>query len=250
VLQDFDLTVDNSDLGTGQYPGLFQRASFAEFTGPSGVNPGYSVALIPRVAPLLPVPAFGGMIKTAPCGRLGLVDLNSLDNYIQQTIFPELSSSLQPTAFVVFLMYNVVMYEGEVFNCCVLGYHSAFTNPSHGFGLQTYAVVDFDSTLEFVGVADIATMSHEVAEWLDDPTGNNQAPRWGHVGQVTSCSSSFEVGDPLTGTWFAIQMSNGFTYHVQDLAFFSWFFRQTPSAGALGLYSLQGTFTAQSLPCR
>lgn len=46
-------------------------------------------------------------------------------------------------------------------------------------------------------------------------------------------------------------MPNGFTYHVQDLAFFSWFYRQSPSIGLGGVYSLFGTFkTSAGAACR
>jgi uncharacterized membrane protein YbjE (DUF340 family) len=35
-------------------------------------------------------------------------------------------------------------------------------------------------------------------------------------------------------------MANGFTYHVQDLAFFNWFYRISPSTAVNGWYSLAG----------
>jgi hypothetical protein len=34
---------------------------------------------------------------------------------------------------------------------------------------------------------------------------------------------------------------NGFTYHLQDLAFVSWFYETKPSIGANGWYSLFGS---------
>jgi hypothetical protein len=45
---------------------------------------------------------------------------------------------------------------------------------------------------------------------------------------------------PITGT-------NGFAYHLQELAYFSWFFR-TPSIGAGGLFSDNGTLTKDAGP--
>jgi len=41
---------------------------------------------------------------------------------------------------------------------------------------------------------------------------------------------------------------NGFTYSLQELAFFSWFFRQSPSLGTAGKYSDAGTFTTSAGP--
>jgi hypothetical protein len=93
-------------------------------------------------------------------------------------------------------------------------------------------------------------MSHEIAEWMDDPAGNNPTPSWGNIGQVSGCQANLEVGDPLSGTLNQIYMSsNGYTYHVQDLAFTSWFYRQKNSTGVNGWYSLFGTFLTPSEPC-
>jgi hypothetical protein len=56
------------------------------------------------------------------------------------------------------------------------------------------------------------------------------------------------VGDPLSGTTFTDRVG-GFTYHPQELAFFSWFYHQKPSLGVNGWYSDQGTFTAPAKAC-
>jgi hypothetical protein len=42
---------------------------------------------------------------------------------------------------------------------------------------------------------------------------------------------------------------NGYTYHLQELAFFSWFYHQSPSIGAGGKYSNNGTFTTFAAAC-
>jgi hypothetical protein len=85
---------------------------------------------------------------------------------------------------------------------------------------------------------------------MDDPSGTNPTPPWGHVGQVpTSCQANLEVGDPLTGHNLAVTAANGITYHPQELTFFSWFYRQKPSIGVNGGYSLADTFTAPSAAC-
>jgi len=85
-------------------------------------------------------------------------------------------------------------------------------------------------------------MSHEVAEWANDPFVNNPTPAWGGIGQVGNnpCQGNFEVGDALTGTQTTpVAGINGFTYHLQELVFFSWFYNSqfTPSLGAGGLFS-------------
>jgi hypothetical protein len=85
---------------------------------------------------------------------------------------------------------------------------------------------------------------------MDDPSGTNPTPVWGHVGQdPNSCQANLEVGDPLTNTNLAITAANGRTYHPQELTFFSWFYRQVPSIGVNGFYSLAGTFRSPSKVC-
>ena len=63
---------------------------------------------------------------------------------------------------------------------------------------------------------------------------------------VLECN--LEVGDPLSGTTFPVTVG-GFIYHPQELAFFSWFYHQTPSLGVNGWYSDQGTFKTYAAAC-
>jgi len=88
-----------------------------------------------------------------------------------------------------------------------------------------------------------------VDEWMNDPMISNPTPPWGNTGQVMGfCQANLEVGDPLSGTNIApITMPNGFTYHLQELAFFSWFFGG-PSIGVNGWFSNNGTFMTDAGP--
>ena len=156
------------------------------------------------------------------------------------------SQGVNSSTFPFFLVHNAVEYVGTASNCCVLGYHSAF-NPSGG--VQTYGIGDYDNSGTFgAAFQDVTAMSHEVAEWQNDPSGVNPTPAWGHTGQVTNCQKNLEVGDPLTGNVYNVNL-NGFTYHPQELAFFSWFYHQTPSLGVNGWYSDQGTFKTPAKAC-
>lgn len=81
---------------------------------------------------------------------------------------------------------------------------------------------------------------------MNDPGGFNAAPAWGNIGEVTGCKRFLEVGDPLTRTDLPpVAGPNGFAYHLQELAYFSWFFR-TASTGAGGLFSNNGTLTGDA----
>jgi hypothetical protein len=248
------LASNGTALGTGEYDDLFQRANFWTYTNPAGINPNYHVVIAPNVVTGLKVifkitggkaPSSGGGL----CGKLGEIDLTNFDNYLQKTVIPKLPAAITTATLPVFLLYNTVMFEDHIPSlCCVLGYHSAYTR---GGVMQTYAVADYDTSGAFTNTSDTSILSHEIGEWLDDPSGNNPTPKWGNTGQVSGCQSNLEVGDPLSGTFplIDIPMPNGFTYHVQDLAFLSWFYRMTPSIGVNGYYSLFGDFTLPAAPC-
>jgi hypothetical protein len=95
----------------------------------------------------------------------------------------------------------------------------------------------------------MSVLSHEFMEWINDPSGVNLTPQWGNIGQVNGCQNNLEVGDPLSGTLMpAVAMPNGFTYHAQEQAYFSWFLGGA-SYGAGGKYSSNGTFTSVAANC-
>jgi hypothetical protein len=85
---------------------------------------------------------------------------------------------------------------------------------------------------------------------MGDPLGTNPTRNSGHVGQVSGCQTSLEVGDPLGGVLssqsghYGETMPNGKTHYPQELAFFSWFSRQDLSIGTGGLFSNGGRFDA------
>jgi hypothetical protein len=241
-------TWGGTSIGTGQVTDAFQRANFWKFAGPTGINPTYGVNLSMKVLPevTINVPLADAATASISCGNglLGAADINWLDPYIQSTLIPSLASEgVTSTTLPIFLLHNFVEYQGNTSNCCILGYHNAYSSP-----VQTYALSMYDNTSAFTGSSDISGLSHEVAEWMDDPYTNNPTAKWGHIGQVSGCQANLEVGDPLSGTTFADPVG-GFTYHPQQLAFFSWFYHQSPSIGVNGWYSDQGTFTSPAAAC-
>ncbi len=70
----------------------------------------------------------------------------------------------------------------------------------------------------------------------------------GTLDKSRGAKATLEVGDPLTGNEAPrIAGNNGFTYHLQELAFFSWFFGN-PSLGIHGWDSNNGTFLSDAGP--
>jgi hypothetical protein len=252
-----------TDVGTTEYSDAFQRANFWNVLGKGRDK--FHVLLEPEVLDpiVLDVPAVYGVALTNPdffgpppfCAPLGIVDINWFDTHLAGTVIPSLDE-VDPTNFPVFLVYNAVWAApaNNIFTCCILGYHGTTGFP---IPTQTYSPAGFDTTQAFFtasgdtsGFSDTAILSHEVDEWMDDPMLSNPTPPWGHTGQVGGCQANLEVGDPLTGnTVPAVTMPNGFTYHLQELAFFSWFFG-APSTGVNGWFSNNGTFlTDAGAPC-
>lgn len=230
------------DYGDGPRQYVEQNRRF-EFWAVTGNNPGYSVRVAPTVLPTITL-TVNGSILSAPCGLEGVVSATALQTLIENTLLPMVArQGVNPKTFPIFLFYNVVAPD-PVQGGLILGYHSRH-------GAQTYGVVDYDTSQYFGHIADVAVLSHELAEWYDDPFVNNATPPWGNLGVLLpGCHAYLEVGDPLSYRVLEIQMPNGLTYHPQELAFFSWFFDQVPSLGLKGLYSWGGTFTRPASLCK
>jgi hypothetical protein len=183
---------------------------------------------------------------SARCGRIGLIEVHALEAFLHTQVFPQFARlGITPASFPLFLFTNIVVADDGGF---LLGYHS---NLSTTKGVQTYGVAEYDTSQEDFTVRDVSVLSHEIAEWYDDPYVNNFTPPWGHIGQVADCYPKLEVGDPFTGApLFEITMPNGFAYHPQETAYFSWFFAQPQSYGPGGYYSSGRTFTSPAPPCQ
>ena len=223
-------TINGLNVGSTQFGDAFERANFWSYVAGTP----YHIMLSSTISSTVGI-TVNGLASTFGCGKYGIIDINSWDLLLQQQVIPSLAAQgVGPTSLPVFVLPNVALCD---VTGCATGYHSAYNSAA----LQTYVVAMVDTTGRFGG-NDIIALSHEIAEWLDDPAITNNAPSWGHVGQVSGCQADVEVGDPLTGTLAPTVTMNGFTYHVQELAFFSWFFRQSPSLGAGGFYSSNATF--------
>jgi hypothetical protein len=242
-------TMSGQNVGNTQYIDAFQRAEFwsqvagtpydlilnqstlasqpLSFNSSQGQN--YDAAVL-----------FGG------CGKVGVVDLNTFDAAVQ-ALLTTLAPTVNVGTFPILLTKNVVLGapgHNLFANCCVLGYHSAITV---GSNVQIYSPFSLDTSGTFSG--DVSTLSHEMGEAINDPLTNNATPPWGHIGQQGGCQNNFEVGDPLSPGFTS--PTNSFVvggYHLQELAYFSWFFGG-PTAGTTGFYSNHSTFTGYAKAC-
>jgi hypothetical protein len=242
-------------VGTTEYTDAFQRGNFwnANPQVPDDYHVKLNAKFLDPVTIDVPAPLGLALATSALgppdfCAPMAIVDINWFDTFLTGTVIPSLAAKINPTNFPIFFVHNVVWASPitKLTACCALGYHglTGFPIPT-----QTYSPADFDSTGLFgPGTQDTTPLSHEVAEWMNDPFTINPTPAWGGTGQVAGCQNNLEVGDPLSGTNAPpIFMPNGFTYHLQELAFFSWFFG-APSVGINGWFSNNGTFLTDAGP--
>ena len=241
IFNNFPFVEGTTNVGTTQYIDAFQRANFWQSVG--SVTPNYHTLLSPvssKPVQTINVPPSAGGILGTFCGTqpVGSADINFVDAQLQALIT---KLKIPATSLPLFINYDVFETSGG--GCCILGYHSSTA------GSQTYAIATYnDAGLFSKPIQDIHALTHELGEWMDDPFGNNTVPTWGHVGQQQGCQTNLEDGDPVTGNAFNTTL-NGFTYHPEDLVFFSWFARQTPSIAVNGWYTFLNGFSTPSATC-
>jgi hypothetical protein len=191
---------------------------------------------------------------------------------------------IDPTHLPIYLTNDVVNFIGtDPTNCCVIGFHGAGPVPSgnenaygpgHGEGNQAVQTWAFASYLSpgvyarpnggvYWALQDIHPLSHEIAEWADDPFINNFVQPWlTPTAPQYGCTNILETGDPVVAIGFAMgtngyeqgpnpngtQSADGY-YHPEDEALLPWFMRtapnnvseptQSPSAN-IGRYTFMG----------
>jgi hypothetical protein len=153
-----------------------------------------------------------------------------------------------------FLSANAFIYDhADPTDCCTQGFHTyAFepADPESG-NIEKRWVLNYsawigDGVFANNIVTDIVTLSHEIAETYNDPfigyDGVHNITPWWWNG-LFICANLREGGDVVQGVTdinkfvFPILMSNGFTYHPQNIALLSWFAREFPSSALHGAYS-------------
>jgi hypothetical protein len=234
----------NIKIGKSQFVDLFQRQNFWGYIAKN--NPKYHIVYKASQIGVVEIHVNdniqGAQCATGASGGIGVVDYNAFDSLVQGTLIPALSKYINPSVIPVFIGYDMIFNPAA-------GYHNAFNTKN---GVQVYGVTSyFDIDLNGDGSGlNTETISHEMAEFTDDPFVNNATPPWGNIGQVQGCQANLEVGDPLTGVnWATVTMKNGYTYTVTDLANFSWFYRISPSFSANGFYTMLNAFSSAPPIC-
>jgi len=170
-----------------------------------------------------------------------------------------------------------LLFDGnDPANCCVIGFHGTRGGggSSHSNGnavVQTFAWASWVQPGLYArpnggtawALQDIHAISHEIAEWANDPFVNNTVEPWlTPTAPQYGCTNLMETGDPVVGIGFAMgtntfqqgpnpngtQSADGY-YHPEDEVFLPWFMRSAPNTVAeptqnpsanLGRYTLMG----------
>ena len=181
------------------------------------------------------------------------------------------------THLPLLLTDNVLLFDGnDPANCCVIGFHGTRGGggSSHSNGnavVQTFAWASWVQPGLYArpnggtawALQDIHAISHEIAEWANDPFVNNTVEPWlTPTAPQYGCTNLMETGDPVVGIGFAMgtntfqqgpnpngtQSADGY-YHPEDEVFLPWFMRSAPNTVAeptqnpsanLGRYTLMG----------
>ena len=161
---------------------------------------------------------------------------------------------LLPNTFLFSFNPNNPLQRGS---CCVLGFHTYFTDlgtPEHRWTTQFASWIS--PGIFGGGFEDVTAISHEIAETFDDPFVNNVTPRWQFPGS-TACQGNLETGDPvevLAHATFPVTLKNAgvpTTYHPQTEALLQWFAQTVPSDALHGAYSYPDltALTAPAILC-
>jgi hypothetical protein len=239
----------------------------------------YHLILHPNVkAPVtIDVPSNQGTLVESPQGVVfPTINIGWWSSHINN-----LEQSADPTHLPLYLSNDVLLTDNKG-NCCTIGYHGTRAS-GYGGGnggsngnasVQTFAWASWVRPGTYPRVSgqplptdwalqDIHAVSHEIAEWADDPFVNNWVEPWATpTAPQYGCTNILETGDPVVAIGFAKgtntfeqeplpdgeQMADGY-YHPEDEVFLPWFMRLSPNrvseptqraSANIGRYTLMG----------
>ena len=188
----------SSAVRAGQYIDAFQRGEFYSQTKPTGINPGYHVTGTHDSAPLvLNVPDAGAAEARTRCpGTASSARWRSTTSTPRSSSTSPAHSDRRPRRRSHSSCSATSSYTTHVAVLCPPLPRRDETNA----GVPDLCLRDvLDNNGDFRSSADTAVLSHEVGEWMNDPTGFNFTKPWRNP-YLPFCQLNLEVGDPLTGT--------------------------------------------------
>jgi hypothetical protein len=243
-----------------------------------GAASNYHVILHPNVLPAVTinVPSNQGTLVESPQGVIfPTINYGWWSSHINN-----LEQSANATHLPIYLSNDVLLTDKG--SCCVIGFHGTRASGLGGGNggsngnavVQTFAWASWVRPGTYPRVSgqplptdwalqDIHALSHEIAEWADDPFVNNTVEPWATpTAPQYGCTNILETGDPVVGIGFAKgtntfeqgplpdgeTMTDGY-YHPEDEVFLPWFMRLSPNTVSeptqnpstnVGRYTLMG----------
>lgn len=249
--------------GTGiQFADAVQRAEFFHMmksTWHTALRPTTIVQTLTLTVPRFTTITLNGkktQVRTYFTGKSsdGHTVVFLLDQFFFQQIFNIVAKEINAGRFTTSAMNmalfpNTFLYSvnssGGMGACCVLGFHTYFTNNAQPTESRwVFAFASWISPGIFSGgFRDVTALSHEISEAFNDPFVNNRVPAWQFPNEPGTCQDDLEVGDPvevLSNTVFPVKIF-GVTYHPQTEALLQWFKENSPSNAIGGAFSYPGT---------
>jgi hypothetical protein len=260
----------------GQQLQLQDATMRAQFNKVGASN--YHLKLHPNVkAPVtIDIPSNQGTLVESPQGVIfPTISITWWSSHINN-----LEKSADPTHLPLYLSNDVLLTDNKG-NCCTIGYHGTKASGAGGGAksqgnapVQTFAWASWVTPGTYPRVPgqhyptdwalqDIHAVSHEIAEWADDPFVDNWVEPWATpTAPQYGCTNILETGDPVVGIGFAkgtntfeqgptpdgTQFADGY-YHPEDEVFLPWFMRLSPNlvseptqsqSDNVGRYTLMG----------
>jgi hypothetical protein len=253
LFNDADYTVNDDYIGHTQYIDAFQRANFWRIVKGSAYHLLLELRTLPVVTVHVPSGKGSAFQYDGGCYNghslsFGSVRMSWLDSYIRTTLLPSLADrGVEPGVLPVFYLDTIGLSldSPQYADSLSYSYHGGLKTEK---GTQFYAVATFNAggtTPPSSGVpAPDQPLTDELVTWIGNPLSSNQTPAWGWVGETLGCYGTYAPSWPLSLFSTYESKLNGFTYTTTELAFFSWFFDQSPPMAAGGLYSDHGLLTS------
>ena len=229
-----------------QWGQAVEEASFWKYPGVNFKDWLVIMTPFPFTPVTLDVPSGSWSAGSAPHSYS--VDQKVLDGFVDKQM-----ASI-PTGMVpIFLTYNISEYpHGNPAGCCTWGWHNTYQHTPDIYDAFIYATY-LDAPQPN---SDLMPLSHEVAEFMEDPFGNNSVQAfpqswtfslpWDPPYTFSKCQTTLEVGDPvedrfgeLSEMQFPITNST-MKYNFQNVVTASWLMQASPSFSVNGWYTLKG----------
>ncbi|HEX4036657.1 MAG TPA: hypothetical protein VHX37_01250 [Acidobacteriaceae bacterium] len=253
--------------GTTQFVDAQMRAEFWPDVNRGRRNNFHVLLSPPRTlnAVTIEVPPGSGVVYQAEDGTYyAQIDYDFLLSQLNTLLQTE---PVTVDAIPIFLTRNAIfsdfVNQQPGTDCCIGGLHAALETGHQGNRVFVQTAVFAtaldadvaDAIFQDPGnLADVNALSHELAETLNDPFGDNVTPEYQLPGQAQGvCADTLEVGDVVEGLPpdYTEVTLHGFTYHPQTLGLLQWFEGIQPSNAIGGSYSFPDTskLTGPFAPC-